>query len=115
MLLVALNPALGFDTVIWGQSDSALTVVIMLSAALALDGEFELAWALAALSVLVKPQALMYVPVLGLWTLIKLPLSQWRRPALAAVAGGLGGVLPVSPRPPWPSIFVLYHPAAAAL
>ena len=51
MLLVALNPALGFDTVIWGQSDSALTVVVMLSAALALDGEFELAWALAALSV----------------------------------------------------------------
>ena len=39
MLLVALNPALGFDTIIWGQSDSALTVVIMLSAALALDGE----------------------------------------------------------------------------
>ena len=24
MLLVALNPALGFDTIVWGQSDSAL-------------------------------------------------------------------------------------------
>src|SRR6185437_1572091 len=60
MLLVAFNPALGFDTIVWGQSDSTLTVVIMLSAVLALDGEFELAWGLAVLSVLVKPQALMY-------------------------------------------------------
>src|SRR5215469_8424354 len=59
MLLVALNPALGFDTVVWGQSDAALTVTVILSAALALDGDFELAWALAALSVLVEPQALM--------------------------------------------------------
>ena len=113
MLLVALNPALGFDTIIWGQSDSALTVVIMLSAVLALDGEFELAWALAALSVLVKPQALMYVPVLGLWTLIKLPLSQWQRPALAAVAVALVGVLPFQLGHPWYWILELYHSTAA--
>ncbi len=113
MLLVALNPALGFDTVIWGQSDSALTVVIMLSAALALDGEFELAWALAALSVLVKPQALMYVPVLGLWTLIKLPYSQWWRSALAAGAVFVVGVLPFQLGHPWYWILELYHSTAA--
>ncbi len=113
MLLVALNPALGFDTIIWGQSDSALTVVIMLSAALALDGEFELAWALAALSVLVKPQALMYVPVLGLWTLIKLPYSQWWRPALAAGTVFVVGVLPFQLGHPWYWILELYHSTAA--
>ncbi len=113
MLLVALNPALGFDTIIWGQSDSALTVVIMLSAALALDGEFELAWALAALSVLVKPQALMYVPVLGLWTLLKLPYSQWWRSALAAVAVAVVGVLPFQFGHPWYWILELYHSTAA--
>ena len=113
MLLVALNPALGFDTIIWGQSDSALTVVIMLSAALALDGEFELAWALAALSVLVKPQALMYVPVLGLWTLLKLPYSRWWRSALAAVAVAVVGVLPFQFGHPWYWILELYHSTAA--
>ncbi len=113
MLLVALNPALGFDTIIWGQSDSALTVVIMLSAVLALDSEFELAWALAALSVLIKPQALMYVPVLGLWTLLKLPLSQWWRPALAAVAVAMVGVMPFQLGHPWYWILELYHSTAA--
>jgi predicted membrane-bound dolichyl-phosphate-mannose-protein mannosyltransferase/Gpi18-like mannosyltransferase len=113
MLLVAANPALGFDTVIWGQSDSALTVVIMLSAALALDGEFELAWGLAALSVLVKPQALMYVPVLALWTLLKLPYAQWWRPVLAVAIVAMVGVLPFQLGHPWYWILSLYHSTAA--
>jgi Gpi18-like mannosyltransferase/predicted membrane-bound dolichyl-phosphate-mannose-protein mannosyltransferase len=113
MLLVALNPALGFDTIVWGQSDSVLTVVIVLSAALALDGEFELAWGLAALSVLVKPQGLMYVPVLGWWTLLKLPYTKWWRPALAAVAVAVVGVLPFQIGHPWYWIFELYHSTAA--
>ena len=113
MLLVALNPALGFDTIVWGQSDSALTVVIMLSAALALDGEFDLAWALAALSVLVKPQALMYVPVLGMWTLLRLPYGRWWRSALAAVAVVVIGVLPFQFGHAWYWIFQLYHSTAA--
>ncbi len=113
MLLVALNPALGFDTIVWGQSDSALTVVIMLSAALALDGEFELAWGVAVLSVLVKPQALMYVPVLGLWTWLKLPYEQWWRSALAAVVVAVVGVLPFQFGHPWYWIIELYHSTAA--
>ncbi|MGH7913756.1 MAG: phospholipid carrier-dependent glycosyltransferase [Candidatus Binataceae bacterium] len=113
MLLVALNPALGFDTIIWGQSDSVLTVVIMLSAALALDGEFELAWGLAMLSVLVKPQALMYVPVLGFWTLLKLPYSKWWRSALAVVVVAVVGVLPFQIGHPWYWILELYHSTAA--
>jgi Gpi18-like mannosyltransferase/predicted membrane-bound dolichyl-phosphate-mannose-protein mannosyltransferase len=113
MLLVALNPALCFDTVVWGQSDSVLTVVIMLSAALALDGEFELAWGMAALSVLVKPQALMYVPVLGLWTLAKLPYAQWWRSAIFAAALAVAGVLPFQIGHPWYWILELYHSTAA--
>jgi dolichyl-phosphate-mannose--protein O-mannosyl transferase/Gpi18-like mannosyltransferase len=113
MLLVALNPALGFDTVVWGQSDSVLTVVIMLSAVLALDGEFELAWGLAALSVLVKPQALMYVPVLGLWTLLKLPYARWWRSAFFAAAVAIVGVLPFQLGHPWYWILELYHSTAA--
>jgi dolichyl-phosphate-mannose-protein mannosyltransferase len=113
MLLVALNPALCFDTIVWGQSDSALTVAILLSAAMALDEEFELAWALAALSVLVKPQALMYVPVLGFWTLLKVPISHWWRSAAAAAVTALVGILPFQTGHSWNWIFELYHSTAA--
>ena len=31
MLMVALNPALLFDTVVWGQSDSVMTLVMWLA------------------------------------------------------------------------------------
>jgi dolichyl-phosphate-mannose--protein O-mannosyl transferase len=113
MLLVALNPALGYDTIVWGQSDSVLTMVIMLSVAMALDGEFELAWGLAALSVLVKPQALMYVPVLGLWTLLNATYSQWVRSALAAAVVAVVGVFPFQFGHPWYWILELYHSTAA--
>lgn len=113
MLLVALNPALVFDTVVWGQSDSVLTAGIMLSAVLALDGEFELAWGLAALSVLVKPQALMYLPVLGWWTLLKATYSQWWRVALAAAVVAVVGVLPFQLGHSRYWILKLYHSTAA--
>src|SRR5579859_7577675 len=69
MLFFALNPALLFDTVVWGQSDSTLALVMMLSVASLLDDEIELTWGLAALALLIKPQALMLMPVLGIWTL----------------------------------------------
>ncbi len=56
MLMVALNPALLFDTVIWGQSDSVLTFVMWLSVVATLESEYEISWGLAAIAVLIKPQ-----------------------------------------------------------
>jgi Gpi18-like mannosyltransferase/predicted membrane-bound dolichyl-phosphate-mannose-protein mannosyltransferase len=113
MLLVALNPALLYDTVVWGQTDSVMSAVLLLSAALALDDEFELAWALAALGVLIKPQALMFVPVLGWWTLLRAPKWQWWRAALAAVVTALIGVVPFQLGHPWYWVLALYHSTAA--
>ncbi len=40
MLMVALNPALLFDTVVWGQSDSVLTLVMWLAVVATLAGEY---------------------------------------------------------------------------
>ena len=65
MLMVALNPALLFDTVVWGQSDSVMTFVTLLSIVAILGDQYEIAWGLAAIAVLVKPQGLMMLPVLG--------------------------------------------------
>ena len=60
-----------------------------------------------------KPQGLMYVPVLGLWTLLKLPYAKWWRAALAAAVVGVVGVLPFQIGHPWYWIFELYHSTAA--
>lgn len=113
LLLVALNPALLYDTVVWGQTDSVMAAILLLSAALALDDEFELAWALAAFGVLVKPQALMFVPVLGWWTMLRAPQWQWWRAAFAALVTAMVGVLPFQLGHPWYWIFDLYHSTAA--
>ena len=73
LALVALNPAFLFDSVVWGQTDSPLALALFLSIAMLIDGEFEVAWALAALAVLIKPQAFSLLPPIAVWTLLRMP------------------------------------------
>jgi dolichyl-phosphate-mannose-protein mannosyltransferase len=44
MLMVALNPPLLFDTVVWGQSDSVMTFVTLLSIVSILGERYEIGW-----------------------------------------------------------------------
>ena len=113
MLFVALNPALVFDTVIWGQSDSALTLAMLLSVTMMLDDEIELGWSLAALALLIKPQALMLLPVLGLWTLRKTSFQGVLRSALAFAAVMIIGAAPFQVGHPWSWLPNLYFSTAA--
>ena len=113
MLVVALNPALLYDTVIWGQSDSVPTLFIMLSVVLALDSRFELAWGNAALAALVKPQALFYVPVLALWTLIKAGPKSALRAGLVSFVVAAVVIAPFQRNQRWDWIFSLYGSTAA--
>lgn len=108
MLLVALNPALLYDAIVWGQSDSVPALLMFLSIVLALEHEYELAWGVAALAVLVKPQALILLPVLGGWTLLKGRLADWTRSAMALAAIALIGISPFQIKRPWDWIFTLY-------
>jgi dolichyl-phosphate-mannose--protein O-mannosyl transferase len=111
--LVALNPALFFDSVVWGQIDSALTFALMLSVMLMLESEWELCWALAALAVLIKPQAFALLPVLGLWTLLKADFQKWWRSALSFVAVMVIGAAPFQLRHSWRWLPDLYLSTAA--
>ncbi len=86
MLAIALNPALIYDSLVWGQSDSMLALPLFMSIMAALDSEFELAWALGAFALVIKPQALTYLPILGVWTLLRADSGRWWRSALAFVA-----------------------------
>ena len=113
MLMVALNPALLFDTVVWGQSDSVLTLVMWLAVIATLDGEFEISWALAAVSVLIKPQGLMLVPVLGLWLLLEADYATWLRSFIVSLGTFIIGIAPFQIGHPWNWIIDLYTSTAA--
>jgi len=113
MLLIALNPMMLYNSVVWGQSDSVLTLVMLLGVLMLLREEYELAWGLAALALLIKPQALALLPVLALWTALKLDWRRWWRAAFAFVAIVIVGIAPFQVNHEWSWIFSLYASTAA--
>ncbi len=113
MLMVALNPPLLFDTVIWGQSDSVMTFVMLLSIVTLLAGKYEIAWGLAAIAVLVKPQGLMMLPVLGIWTMLETDFATWLKSGVALVAVAIIGIAPFQIGHEWNWILKLYTSTAA--
>ncbi len=113
MLMVALNPAMIFDSVVWGQTDSVFTLVMWLTAVALVAEEYEAGCALAAVSVLLKPQGLMLLPVVGLWTLLKTDWLRWLRAALAFLAVFVVGILPFQIGHRWDWIIGLYASGAA--
>lgn len=113
MLLVALNPAMLFDSVVWGQTDAPLALAMFLGVAMMLDGEFEIGWGLAGLAALIKPQGLMLLPVLGVWTLLKLDVRRWWRAALGLIAVVAIGAAPFQIGHRWDWLPRLYLSGAA--
>ena len=113
MLMVALNPSLLFDTVVWGQSDSVLTFVTLLSIVAMLGRKYEIAWGLAAIAVLVKPQGLMMLPVLGVWTMLEADFATWIRSGVALIAVAIIGIAPFQVGHEWNWIIKLYTSTAA--
>jgi dolichyl-phosphate-mannose--protein O-mannosyl transferase/Gpi18-like mannosyltransferase len=113
LALIALNPAFLFDSVVWGQTDSALALALFLSVAMMLEAEFEVGWALAALAVLIKPQGLSLIPVLGLWTLLRLDPRKWWRAALAFAVVVVIGSAPFQIGHSWSWLPDLYFSGAA--
>ncbi len=113
MLMVALNPALLFDTVVWGQSDSVLTFVMLLSLVAILGRQYEAAWGLAAIAVLVKPQGLMILPVLGFWTIFETGFATWVRSGVSLILVAIIGIAPFQIGHEWNWILKLYTSTAA--
>jgi Gpi18-like mannosyltransferase len=111
-LLFALNPGLLFDTLVWGQCDSALALPILLSMLLVLDSRYALGWAIAAIATLVKPQGLFLLPVLAWWTLLEARPANYARIAAAFAGTLIAGIAPFQIGRPWSFIFQLYFTAA---
>ena len=115
-LLYAANVAAIADSAYWGQIDSLLALLLILSFNAMLTKKHFLSGVLIALAVLCKPQGLLFLPVLLLGYLIPLAQKQNIKQSLLnlciAVSGGLAAslvvILPfaIKMRPSW--IFELY-------
>jgi Gpi18-like mannosyltransferase len=117
MLLFALNPALIFDTVVWGQSDSVVALPMIVAAILILFRSDQLGyrlgkmlgWSAAAIAILAKPQAITLAVPLGLWTLLEAGIAECGWCALAFIATIAIGILPYQIGHPWYWITNVYQ------
>jgi dolichyl-phosphate-mannose-protein mannosyltransferase len=89
--LYAFNPAIIYDSALWGQNDS-ITTVTMLGAVWCVLGRRPInAWILLALAVLNKPPVIVLAPLFVVHALVT--PNGTRRTALIRTAGGIGAAL----------------------
>ncbi len=108
MMLFALNPALIFDTVVWGQSDSIVALPMIAAAILILTGRYRLGWSAAAIAILAKPQAIAFMPPLGLWTLFNAGVAECGWSAGAFLGTVAIGIMPYQLGHSWDWIVNVY-------
>ena len=107
-LAFALNPALILNSAVWGQTDSVLSLLLLMAFLAQGRRQFELSWVLLTLAVLTKPQALLVAPLFILW-----PWGWWKsgRPvaiALVSLATTFFLVDPFRAGRPWSWLIELY-------
>ncbi|MDD3335640.1 MAG: phospholipid carrier-dependent glycosyltransferase [Eubacteriales bacterium] len=68
-LLYAFSPAMLVNGAAWGQADSVLALFLLLCTIFAMERKWQAALPLYTLAILIKPQALLFAPVAGLWLL----------------------------------------------
>ena len=83
--LYAFNPAVIFNTAVWGQYDAIYTFFLILSVMLALDSKPEFSAITFALGILTKPQGIALVPLIAFLILKKYSV-QLRRVLTSFVA-----------------------------
>lgn len=107
-LLVALNPALIYDSTVWGQNDSAIAFPLLLSVVMAAESRYAIAWALAIVAALLKAQGLVLLPILAWWTLVTGKFTDWLTAAGAALATAVVVLAPFQLGHPWHFALDLY-------
>jgi Gpi18-like mannosyltransferase len=112
MLLFALNPALIFDTVVWGQSDSVVMLAMLAAVLLVLMQRTRLGWSVAAIAVLAKPQAFSMLPPLALWTLLDSGIAESAVCAMVFAATAALGILPYQVGHPLNWMLLVYQDLA---
>jgi dolichyl-phosphate-mannose-protein mannosyltransferase len=82
--LYAFNPAVIFNTAVWGQFDAIYTFLLVLSLMLALASKPELSAVAFTLGILTKPQSIALLPLIAFLIFRK---NGWRRLLTSTLAG----------------------------
>ena len=94
--LALLNPAVVMLSGVWGQIDSILTLLLLMSFVELIEGRRVTAGALYGLAIMTKWQALIYGPVLACWYILHMRSRRDVVRTAAAVAAALGVIFVVS-------------------
>lgn len=90
------NPAIFINSTFWGQVDSFFTLLLVSALLLLLGGRMNSSAAVFAAAVLMKPQGIIFLPVL-LFELVRLrSVKRFITAAAAAIGTGLAIILPFS-------------------
>ncbi len=106
--LILFNPALFFNSGVWGQIDPVFALFIVLSLYWLKKENYLKGAFFFAVALLIKPQAILFAPVVGLAFLYSLFKRCGLKKALAGIFGGaviIGGVLVLGTLP-----FTAYQP-----
>lgn len=108
-LLYAFAPAVGVNSAVWGQVDSFFAMFLLMTIKDIFDKRYERASILFALAVLVKPQALIFTPVLLFgWYELRHSVVKIIRSALLSLVTFVLLALPFAINMPASWIFKLY-------
>jgi len=85
MLIYAFNPAIFINSAWWGQVDSIMVFILLLSVSLLLKKKIRWSYVLLTIACLVKLQAMIFIPLILFIT--------WRQKGLKAVIQGIGSAM----------------------
>ncbi len=95
-LLFAFNPAALVNGAGWGQVDSVLLLFILFATVAAMEKNWKAALPLYIVAILMKPQALLFAPVAGVWLILSLVTdrgngrkAQWKSVRQGLVIGAV--------------------------
>lgn len=108
-ILYCFNPAVIFNSSIWGQIDGLLSLLIFLIVLLIMDENLILASFVFTVAVLLKPQALIFSPLLIYAFLSKRNLKLFVRSALISIGAFIILILPFSLNQKFCWIFAKYY------
>lgn len=105
--ILYINPALIFSTSVWGQFDTVSTLFMLLTLLLVIHKRPILATLAFAISLSIKPQALIFLPILGILFLIFYKPKIWAFSALVFISTTILIYLPFFPTNPIGGILYL--------